>query len=317
MIAKTEHPVEVSIIIPSLDGLQLLKEYLPLNIDVLDDELGNNYEIIVADDGSQDETIEWLGSLCNSKVRGVIHQPPRGFGSNCNFAAQHAIGKYIFFLSNDVLLIKPFFTRMLEIILKSDVFAVVPSIHRPDEGIIESLTTGHLRKNKIVLQFKNKNNLNEDMVYPVYWGCGAALLCRRDLFEKIGGFSREFEPADSEDVDLSLRAWRSGYTVWYCGASKAHHWANTTTRKMWRRRKVRYLQIRNYYVLNLKHIPRDRRTRYVAEKFYEWLRKPKPYLIMALMAALWIHVIKGEKTKFTMSMKDVDNKIDGLMRSDQ
>lgn len=309
---KGDHRIEVSIIIPSLEGLQLLKKNLLPTIGLLDEELSNNYEIIITDDGSTDGTIEWIGSLGLSQVRGIAHPPPRGFGSNCNFAVDQSKGRYLFFLNNDVQLIGPFFQNLLQIVSQDDVFAVVPNIYRPEEKIVESLTTGYFDGNELMLQFKNKHNFNEDMTHPVYWACGAAMLCSRELFMNLGGFASEFEPAYSEDVDLSLRAWRSGYTVWYAGGSKVKHWANSTTRKRWRRRKLRYLQTRNHIILNLKHIPKDRQVHYVVGKIRQWVRKPKLYLIVALIRGVWIYVKSSNEHTFTLSLEDVNHKINSL-----
>ena len=209
----------------------------------------------------------------------------------------------------------PFFPKMLQVASQSGVFAVVPNIYRPEEKIVESLTTGYFDGNEVMLQFKNKYNFDESTTHPIYWACGAAMLCDRELFIKLGGFSSEFEPAYSEDVDLSLRAWRSGYTVWYTGSSKAKHWANSTTRKRWRRRKLRYLQTRNHIILNLKHVPADKHAKYIVGRVLKWLRKPKLYLILALIRALWIYVKRSDRQEFTLSLDEIDQKISDLRKN--
>jgi GT2 family glycosyltransferase len=58
---------------------------------------------------------------------------------------------------------------------------------------------------------------------PVPWVSGCCLLVRRECFEQLGGFDRDFF-LYYEDVDLCRRARRQGWSVWYePGVSLTHH----------------------------------------------------------------------------------------------
>lgn len=52
--------------------------------------------------------------------------------------------------------------------------------------------------------------------------CGAAMLMRKDIFEKLGGFDRDYF-AYFEDLDLCWRAWLKGYKVMYVPTSIVYH----------------------------------------------------------------------------------------------
>ena len=58
------------------------------------------YEVIVVDNGSHDESAEMIRQDFSS-VKLIANSDNRGFGAACNQAAQVAIGKYLFFLNPD------------------------------------------------------------------------------------------------------------------------------------------------------------------------------------------------------------------------
>lgn len=64
----------------------------------------------------------------------------------------------------------------------------------------------------------------EDYNQPKFVGCtsGGAMLVRKDVFCKLGGFDPDYF-AYLEDVDLGLRAWEFGYKMMYVPSSIAYH----------------------------------------------------------------------------------------------
>lgn len=64
----------------------------------------------------------------------------------------------------------------------------------------------------------------------VFSVCGAAMLCRRDLFLEVGGFDESFF-CYAEDVDLGFRLRLRGYRSWYVHDSIVHHVGSGSTGK--------------------------------------------------------------------------------------
>ena len=64
----------------------------------------------------------------------------------------------------------------------------------------------------------------------VFSVCGAAMLCRRDLFLEAGGFDENFF-CYAEDVDLGFRLRLRGHRCWYVADSIVHHVGSATTGK--------------------------------------------------------------------------------------
>lgn len=303
----------ISVVIPVLNGIDFLSKNLKENIKLMDRELPGQYEVIISDDSSEDDVKTCVLAMNHPQVKYVLHPPPRGFGSNVNFGAQHATGKFLFILNSDIVLNANFFGGLLNKINQNNIFAVVPRINRIQGDFVESLTSGWYANNKINLEFKNKNKLDESKNHPVYWACGAAMLCRKDLFNSLNGFSSLYEPAYSEDVDLSLRAWRSGLETWYVGSSSAIHAHNSTTKNVFNRRYLRYLQYRNSLLLNYFHLPVANHKKFTAEIVKDFFLKPKLFKLAAILAAQIRYINCDDMYKY--SLEQVDALIGGLRKN--
>lgn len=91
--------IDVSIIILNYNTLHVL---LPCIDSIVEWTKGLNYEIIVADNGSTDDSCKVLA--LDKRIMFLPIGENLGFGKGNNFALQHAKGKYIFFLNSDTLL---------------------------------------------------------------------------------------------------------------------------------------------------------------------------------------------------------------------
>ena len=60
----------------------------------------------------------------------------------------------------------------------------------------------------------------------------AALLVRREVFERVGGFDPAFAPAWFEDVDLCAKILESGYRIRFVPAARASHVGGTTMQSL-------------------------------------------------------------------------------------
>ena len=251
--------MQLSVIIPNYNGIELLQKYLEANYRILEKEAPSNFEIIITDDHSKDGSADFISNLNLPNVRFITNPHERGFGSNCNNGARNADGELLFFLNNDVELTEGFLQPLIDKLSEERVFSVVPRILRKKDGLIESITTGVLAPGEIKTHSKNIPNKDPDLNHKVLWGCGAALLCKREFFLELGGFSDEFKIYYVEDTDLSVRAWRLGYQNWYVGRSVVIHDNSVTTKKEWKWKK-RFIASRNGEIFQFKHLPKKEKT---------------------------------------------------------
>jgi hypothetical protein len=61
--------------------------------------------------------------------------------------------------------------------------------------------------------------------------CAGSMIIKKDVFMKLGGFDPYFF-ANYEDIDLCLKAWISGYKVFYVPSSVVYHKVGACFRKM-------------------------------------------------------------------------------------
>ncbi len=173
----------LSIIIPTLNE----EDYLPLLLESIKKQDFNDYEIIVADAGSKDKTLEIAKKYgCKVIVGGL---PPKAR----NNGAEVAKGDILLFLDADTVLIDHFLAKSLkefnfrELDIAS--FCLIPY---PEKKLSYFLLN----------TFYNKVIMTLEKILP--YASGAAMLIRKETFEKINGYDEDIKLA--EDHDLGRRA---------------------------------------------------------------------------------------------------------------
>lgn len=96
-------PPEISIVIPTYNEEKRgIKKNLGIVVDFLESE-GYNYEVIVADDGSTDNTVAVAEEFSRGKERvRILKLPHRGKGATVRDGMLEAQGKYILFSDADL-----------------------------------------------------------------------------------------------------------------------------------------------------------------------------------------------------------------------
>lgn len=154
-----------------------------------------------------------------------------GFGVGNNIGIEWALAKtnceFIFIFNNDAT-VEPDTIKRLE-----SVFDVYPEVGIATPRIVfmndasilwygggevswlrgSAVTPGFLGPSDAQLAMESRS---------VSFASGCAMLIRRELLEKIGGFDDRFFMYE-EDVELCLRSKENGYQIWYEAAALVHH----------------------------------------------------------------------------------------------
>ena len=192
-----KNPV-VSVIVPSYNSSQ----FLPKCLDAIKSSDYTNYEVIVVDDASTDESPR-IASQAGVRV---IHMDKQsGPGAARNVGAQHAKGDIYFFVDSDVV-IKP----------NSISYVISNFLKNPEVGALFGSYDNQPAAINFCSQYKNlfhhfihQTSYNEA---NTFWaGCGAV---RKEVFHKVGGFDTiNYTRPSIEDIELGLRISKQGYKI--------------------------------------------------------------------------------------------------------
>ncbi len=224
---STEAPPLVSIVIPTFNKLDLTRQCLrALRVNAA----GPRHEIIVVDNGSTDDTPNFLrGEESGNRLRAIFNADNTGFAAACNQGAGIARGRYIVFLNNDTE-VKSNWLNPLVALAEADarIAAVGCKLLYPDGTIQHAgVALADCRGHDPLLAFhifaKEKSSLpvvNQRRVYQAV--TAACMLARKSYFDALGGFDDEYWNG-YEDVDLCLRFQERGWLSVYEPASEVIH----------------------------------------------------------------------------------------------
>lgn len=220
---------KVSIIIVNWNGLHHLKKCLPS----LKKINYPNYEIILVDNGSTDESIDYIKSKF-SEIKVVKNKKNLGFAGGNNSGLRLVLGEYVLLLNNDTLVKKNFLTKLVTKIEQSDDTGIVQSkiLSMDDNRKLDSVgafftNTGFLYHHGYLQSDAQKF----DKTKYLYTAKGACMLIRKKLINKIGLFDDQFF-AYFEETDFCHRAWLAGYKVVYAPESIIYHKIGGTSNSM-------------------------------------------------------------------------------------
>ncbi len=221
--------MNISIVIPNYNGSELLKKNLPKIFEELKNyEKGKN-EIIVVDDGSLDDSIKVLKDFRNEykNLKVFENEKNLGFSSTVNKGVSKTDSDIIILLNTDVCPQKGF----LEPLLKNfeddpstssgepSVFAV-GCLEKSIEGkdiVLRGRGIGKWEKGFLIHRRGEVDKTN------TLWVSGGSGAFKKSIWDKLGGLNELYNPFYYEDIDLSYRALKSGYKIFFEPKSVVFH----------------------------------------------------------------------------------------------
>jgi GT2 family glycosyltransferase len=219
----------ISVIIPSRNGKPLLEAQLP---GIARDLESFPAEIIVADNGSDDGTVQWL-RIAWPQVCFEVSRDPLSFARAVNRGIARARYSHICLLNNDMLIEPGFFGALVRAFEQvPGLFCATAQIRFP-EGVRREETGKTVMAQSRPEDFPIRCDEplpGEDLSYVLY-GSGGCSLYDAARLRSLGGVDQAYEPAYVEDLDLGYRAWQRGWpTVYVAGAVVEHRHRATTSR---------------------------------------------------------------------------------------
>ncbi|MDQ2901691.1 MAG: glycosyltransferase, partial [Acidobacteriota bacterium] len=222
-------PSGISVVIPSRSGKVLLEHCLP---NLLKELKTFEFEVILVDNGSDDETSGWLRARYPEIV---IEQSaaPLSFARAVNCGIAKARYSHICLLNNDMV-VQPGFFGPLRLAFDSipGLFSATAQIFFP-EGARREETGKAVMRQATSTDFPVRCDdpiAGESLTYVLYGSGGCSLYATAKL-RALGGVSEIYEPAYVEDLDLGYRGWLQGWPTVFVADAKVVHRHRATTSK--------------------------------------------------------------------------------------
>lgn len=195
MSGQTELPL-LSVVIPTMNKVDLLRQTLPAVL-TQDPGPGRNFEVVVVDDGSTDDTASYLQSLAAEPLlRPVTPGVNVGRARARNYGVAQARGQWVLFLDDDIVAPEGLLRAHLDLLeshpgwgtigyaVTDPILIDAPHFHYMDSRGVARLAAGSAPGRYFVTQ---------NAAVP------------RAAFQKVGGFDEGFAGYGFEDMEVAFR----------------------------------------------------------------------------------------------------------------
>ncbi|HEX6810047.1 MAG TPA: glycosyltransferase [Planctomycetota bacterium] len=214
--SQAQHWPRFSVIVCTHNGRRWLRECLEgiARLDYPD------YEVIVVDDGSRDDTAA-IAAACGQRV---ISTPHQGLSSARNTGMRAATGEFVAYIDDDAHP-DPLWLRHLALTFLRSTHAGVagPNLAPPGDGwVAECIDNAPGNPTQVLLTDREAEHIP---------GCNMSF--RRESLLAIGGFDTRFWAA-GDDVDVCWQLQKHGFTLGFSPAAVVWHHRRGSVKAFWR-----------------------------------------------------------------------------------
>lgn len=226
--ASSEGSPLLSVAVLSYDGRHLLEVILPS----LARQRFRDFEVVVVDNGSRDDTVAWLGEHW-PEIKIVSLADNVGVTAALNVCARAGRGSLVALLNNDLELEEDFLGELVAALdehpeagwagAKLRDFRQREIIDGAGDVFTWAATGGRRGHGE-------RDNGQYDEPRAIFGACGGAAVYRRAALDQVGEFDEDFF-AFYEDVDWNLRAQLAGLGCRYVPTAVVYHMGSATIGK--------------------------------------------------------------------------------------
>lgn len=220
----------VSIVILSYNTSELLKKCL----ESIYSHLKGNFEVIVVDNASKDESVKMVKDTFK-KVRLIENPNNSGFAGGCNLGAASAKGEHILFLNSDAEVKDDPLPILLKTFNDHDNVAVVGGILENYNGTLQrSFGDFYTIPNVITLLFVGESGelkkYTDEKEMETDWVSGGFMMADSVHFKSVKGFNESYFMY-IEDMDLCYRLRKKGLKVFMNPGARIKHLGQGSSNK--------------------------------------------------------------------------------------
>lgn len=265
-----------SVIIPTFNA----KKYINECISSILKNVYLNYEIIVVDNGSTDNTLNYLKETFSEelvKIKFVVLDRNYGPARARNEGVKVARGQYLAFLDSDTEVEKNWIGEALKCFEKNKKVAALQcklllmSNRNCYDYAGEYL--GSLGFLIPVASYGEEDHGQYDSSLKILAAKSAGMFIKKDVFDKIGGFDEDYF-IFLEETDLGWRCWLAGYEVIFCPQSIVYHHFSATKNivdKDFNNYLIRFHGTKNYILTLYKNLSGKYLWRILPRHIFLWM----------------------------------------------
>ena len=200
------HP-KVSVCIPTYNETNLLK----IAIESVLKQNFNDYELIIVDDASTDNTEEIVKSFATPKIRYYKNEKNLGLVGNWNKCLEYVKGDYIKFLCHDDYLRKDSLEKIVNVFREYEkvgiVFNAGQMINQDNDYI------GVHRQYKENRYFNGKQLVVETVIKGNFIGGPSSVTVKKEAFDRLGLFTDELKFGCDQEMWVRVLMHYDGYYI--------------------------------------------------------------------------------------------------------
>lgn len=225
------------------------EKYIVNLLDSIQNQTYQNYDIIIIDNNSTDNSISIIKNhflYKNKRIKLCSLNKNIGFAYGNNIGIKNSSAKYIALINNDVLLHKNWAEEMICLAEKNSNTGIITSkvLFAKNNNIINSAGVNvderAMPYNKGMYEY-DKNQFNNIEETEAFYG--AAGFIKREVIENTGYFNKYYFMYQ-EEYDLSVRTKKNGWKILYNPKAIAYHYHSASSGKY--SPKKTFYSIRNY-----------------------------------------------------------------------
>lgn len=206
--------MKIDVVIPNYNGAKIIKKNLPEVVSVFDRHKDTKF--IVVDDASNPEDKKdlymLLSKMNNPKIVLLENEKNHGFATTVNRGVSYSDADLVVLLNSDVVPEKGFIDDVPEKFKENPTLFGIGCMDKSIENgsvVLRGRGIGRWKKGFVV------HTRGEVDKSSTFWISGGSSIIRREIFLKLKGFDEIYNPFYWEDIDLSYRAQKSGYEIYF------------------------------------------------------------------------------------------------------